>query len=416
MVANLDLGRIEKAINSLEGNPRPVPLFCGVQFYAWGDPEYIPRLLGIDNPDRKPYAELWIGAHPDLPAEAVIDGIKVGLDHLLEAIPETLLGIRAMAEYRGQLPFLMKILAAARPLSIQVHPDQQQAEEGYAREDKQGIPLDSLARNYRDRHHKPELLCALTPFYALKGFRPESEIEAALAAFPEWNDMLASFRRQGFRDFYRYLMTLPQEEVDVLLVPVLERLRKRRGFTKNQREYWLLLADDLYSQGGHHDRGLFSIFMLNFLCLQPGEAIFQEAGELHAYLEGVGVEIMANSNNVLRGGLTPKHVDVAALLEILKFQGHKAQVLLPKRWGAEAVYDVPVEEFLLSRLQLDESHSFLSSGPLRLGIVLDGELKVCWENKRIRLRRGQSYLIPHGCECRFQARRETVIYQGACRY
>ncbi len=416
MMVNVGLDDADRAVASLKRQPRPVPLFCGVQFYAWGDTEYIPNLLGIANPEHKPFAELWIGAHPDLPAEAVIDGVKVRLDRLLREIPETLLGTKAMAEYQGQLPFLMKILAAGKPLSIQVHPDKRQAEAGYALEEQRGIPLDSPQRNYRDRNHKPELLCALTPFYLLKGFRPEAEIEKVLAEVPEWRGLLECFRLKGLRGFYSFLMTRPQGEVDALLLPLLSRLRSRGGYTREQREYWLLLADELYSQKGQHDRGLFSILLLNFLCLQPGEGVFQGAGELHAYLQGVGVEIMANSNNVLRGGLTPKHVDVPALLEILKFDGHKAQVLLPRYQGLEALYEVPVEEFLLSRIELGDDVSFNSSGPLRLGIVLEGALEVIWGGGRIRLRRGQSYLIPHGCGCSFHSQRHAVIYQGACRY
>ncbi len=416
MLVKEGLGDIEKAIASIRRCPRPVPLFCGVQFYAWGDSEYIPRLLGIDNPHHKPFAELWIGAHPDLPAEAVIGGVRVRLDRLLEEAPETLLGPKAMAEYQGELPFLLKILAAARPLSIQVHPDREQAEKGYALEDARGIPLDSPRRNYRDRHHKPELLCALTPFYLLKGFRPEAEIAEVLAAVPEWKGLSDCFQQKGLRGFYSHLMTLPQVEVNALLEPLLARLRNQPEYAKDQPEYWLLLADELYSQGGNHDRGLFSILLLNFLCLQPGEGVFQGAGELHAYLQGVGVEIMANSNNVLRGGLTPKHVDVSALLDVLKFQGCKAQVLSPKYRGAEAVYEVPAREFLLSRIELERGRPFRSSGPLRLGIVLEGEVEVLWGDGRIRLRKGQSYLIPHGCRCSFHPRSTAIVYQGACRY
>jgi len=416
MVATLKLEKVEKAIRSMAEHPKPLPLFCGVQFYAWGDPEFIPNLLGISNQEKKPYAELWIGAHPDLPAEAVIDDVRVGLDILLVEIPEILLGSRAFAEYEGRLPFLMKILAAARPLSIQVHPNCQQAREGYEREDRLGVPLDSPQRNYRDRNHKPELLCALTPFYALKGFRPEVEIEEVLVSIPEWQELLDDFRQRGLRDLYHHMMTMPQPMVDGYLTPLLERLRHHGGFAKDQREYWLLRADELYSQEGQCDRGLFSLLLLNFLCLKPGEAIFQEAGELHAYLEGVGVEIMANSNNVLRGGLTPKHVDVPALLEIVRFEGRQSSVLLPEQSGREAIYEVPVEEFLLSRIEVGENVSFLSCGPLRLGIVLEGELEVHWSGQGMTLRRGQSYLIPHDCECRFQSARGAVVYQGACRY
>ncbi len=414
MVAEPSEEQIQQAIAVFVRRPRPLPLFCGVQHYAWGDSEYIPRLLGVANPEARPFAELWIGAHPDLPARAVIDRIQVPLDRLLAAAPERLLGRELAEKYGGQLPFLMKILAAARPLSIQVHPDRRQAVLGYEREDRLGIPLDSPRRNYRDRNHKPELLCALTPFYALKGFRPESEIEQALVEIPEWRRLSEAFRAQGLKRFYRWLMTLPQAEVDALLEPLLRRLRSQGPWEKSRREFWLLWADELYSRQGHHDRGLFSLYLLNFLRLQPGEALFQAAGELHAYLQGVGVEIMANSNNVLRGGLTPKHVDVEALLEIVRFQGGPARVLLPVAHGPEAVYEAPVEEFRLGRIRLEAGGRFDSSGPLRLGIVLEGRTSLRWNGGAIPLHRGQSYLIPHDFACRFEAQESLTLYQGSC--
>ncbi len=414
MVAEPSEERIRQAIAAFVRRPRPLPLFCGVQHYAWGDSDYIPQLLGVANPEAEPFAELWIGAHPDLPARAVIGRVQVPLDRLLAAAPERLLGKELAEKYQGQLPFLMKILAAARPLSIQVHPDRQQAVRGYEREDRLGIPLDSPRRNYRDRNHKPELLCALTPFYALKGFRPESEIERALAEIPEWRRLSVALHDQGLKHFYRWLMTLPQSEVDALLGPLLRRLRSQGPWEKSQREFWLLWADELYSRQGHHDRGLFSLYLLNFLCLQPGEALFQEAGELHAYLQGVGVEIMANSNNVLRGGLTPKHVDVEALLEVVRFQGGPVQVLQPVSHGPEAVYEVPVEEFRLGRIRLEAGGRFDSNGPLRLGIVLEGRMILRWNDGAIPLHRGQSYLIPHDFACRFEAQESLTLYQGSC--
>lgn len=396
------------AIDLRTWQPRPLLLKCGVQHYAWGDFEFIPKLLGLANPDRKPFAELWIGAHPELPAQALVGSDAIPLDRLLKEIPEALLG------QVGELPFLMKVLAAAQPLSIQVHPDRRQAEEGFTREERLGIPLQAAWRNYRDLNHKPELLCALTDFYALKGFRPEAEIAAQLAAIPEWHELAACFCERGLRNFYGYLMTLPQKEVDRLLTPLLARLKQQGGFSKDTREYWLLRADALYSQNGHHDRGLFSCYLLNFVHLRPGEAIFQSAGELHAYLEGVGIEVMANSNNVLRGGLTPKHVDIEALLEVVKFEGGQAQRLLPKQRGVEAVYPALVEEFVLTRVELPRAAIYSTAGPLRLGIVLTGTVWLIWQDGQLPLSQGQCYLIPHGCHCHVRAEADAVLYQSAC--
>ncbi|MBN2701802.1 MAG: mannose-6-phosphate isomerase, class I [Methylothermaceae bacterium] len=414
MDTELELDRLGAAIASLVRRPRPIPLFCGVQQYAWGDFDFIPRLLGKTNPDRDPFAELWIGAHPDLPAQAVIGRTRVSLSDLLPEAVECLLGPDAKIRYQGQLPFLMKILAAGRPLSIQVHPNKYQAEAGFAREDRLKIPLDSPQRNYRDCNHKPELLCALTDFYALKGFRPESEIADQLASIPEWRGLSERFRGEGLKKFYHHLMTLPQSVVDEMLAPVVARLRREGPFPKDRREYWLLRADELYSQGARHDRGLFSLYLLNFLCLRPGEAIFQHAGELHSYLEGVGVEVMANSNNVLRGGLTPKHVDVPALLEIVKFDGKKAEIISSRHQEGGAAYPAPVDEFAFSCLELSCGRAYFSEGPLRLGIVLEGSVRVNWEAGQMRLFRGQSFLIPYGCRCRLQSEDDVVIYLAAC--
>jgi mannose-6-phosphate isomerase len=394
-------------LKNLTLQPRPLLLCCGVQHYPWGDRDFIPKLLGFANPEAKPYAELWIGAHPDLPAEGILASDRIRLDLLFAAAPEAWLGPQA-----GQLPFLMKILAAAQPLSIQVHPDRQQAELGFRREEQMGIPLAAPWRNYRDLNHKPELLCALTDFYALKGFRPEREIAESLAQIPEWSELGQRFCQMGLKAFYRYLMTLPQSEVNRLLAPYLTRLRKQGPFSKECREYWLLKADELHAKAFQHDRGLFSIYLLNFLRLRPGEAIFQAAGELHAYLEGAGVEVMANSNNVLRGGLTSKHVDVQGLLEIVKFQGGQAQVLLPEQRGREAVYPAPVEEFILSRVDLPKAAVYFSSGGVRLGIVLAGKVLLSWEGGQLRLDKGQAYLIPYGLKCRLQAETAAVLYQS----
>ncbi|MCX8049152.1 MAG: mannose-6-phosphate isomerase, class I [Methylohalobius sp.] len=406
---------LEAAIESVERKPRPLLLHCGVQYYAWGQHDFLPTLLGVTNRDRRPFAELWIGAHPDLAAQAAIGPFTVALDQLLAAIPEVLLGPEAARKYHGQLPFLMKVLAAAQPLSIQVHPDKQQAKAGFARENSLGIPLSSTQRNFRDPNPKPELLCALTDFYALKGFRPEAEIADQLAQIPEWRELDRLFTNSGLKGFYQYVMTLPQEQVDCLLAPMLARLKQQGPFPKSCREYWLLKADELYSQNGHCDRGLFSLYLLNFLHLRPGEAIFQRAGELHCYLEGAGVEVMANSNNVIRGGLTPKHVDIQTLLEIVCFRGQEARVLLPEPRETEVVYPAPAEEFSLSRIELPRAGTHLSLGPLRLGIVLTGKVQLIWEAGRLSLSQGQSYLIPCGCPCQIEAHTNAVLYQSSCR-
>ncbi|HEC17791.1 MAG TPA: mannose-6-phosphate isomerase, class I [Gammaproteobacteria bacterium] len=406
------------AIQSYLLQPCIVPLHCKVQHYDWGDYEFIPRLLGIKNTSHKPYAELWIGAHPDLPADAVIDGIKVPLNRLLARQPENLLGPSIAKQFSGELPFLMKILAARQPLSIQVHPDKKQAQIGFEQENRLGIPLDSPRRNYRDLSHKPELLCALTPFYVLRGFRPLEEITKVLESIPEWKGLREAFQptEEGLKSFYSHLMTMPQEEVNEYLSPLINRLRQQGEFPKSRLEYWLLKADELYSSAGRKDRGLFSFYLLNYFCLQPGEAIFLPSGVLHTYLGGVGVEIMANSNNVVRGGLTKKHVDVPALLEIVKFTAEAPEKMLPVTRSGLDSYPVPVEEFVLRRLPLPAGGTFeMETSFFHLAIVLQGSLELTTETKTLTFHRGQSFLAPYGKSYRVHAQTDVEIFIGSCR-
>ncbi len=409
---------LASAIQSFLRQPRITPLHCKVQHYDWGDFDFIPRLLGIENSEQKPFAELWIGAHPDLPADALIDGNPIPLNQLLAQQPGRLLGSAVAEKFSGELPFLMKILTARQPLSIQVHPDKQQARTGYEQENRLGMPLDSPRRNYRDVNHKPELLCALTPFYVLRGFRPLDEITKLLESIPEWKGLRNEFHptEKGLKSFYYRLMTMPQEDVNKYLSPLVERLRQQGTYPKSKLEYWLLKADELYSSPANKDRGLFSFYLLNFFCLQPGEAIFLPSGVLHTYLGGAGVEIMANSNNVIRGGLTKKHVDVQALLAIVKFISEQPQKLLPVTENGHESYPVSVEEFVLRRLQLASGETFVvEKFPFHVAIVLQGNLEITGNTGALTFHRGDSYLAPHGQSYRIQAHTDVDIFLGCCR-
>jgi mannose-6-phosphate isomerase class I len=335
-------------------------LQCSVQHYGWGDPDFIPSLVGIANPEGKPFAELWIGAHPDGPSNAILEKEIVPLNQLIESDPGHILHGAVAMRFGGQLPFLLKVLAAASPLSLQAHPSKAAAEEGFAREEASGLSCAAPTRNYRDRNHKPELIVALTDFYGLRGFRPLREIESAFKREPELAESGIGFEPQpeSLRRIYSQFMTWPQQKVDGILRPLLARLadqHRREPFTRSDREYWILRADREYSRDGHHDRGLFSVYLLNLVILRPGEGMYLPAGILHAYLEGAGVEIMANSNNVLRGGWTPKHVDVPELLRNTTFEGGAPEIISGRRVEGtpEWIYPTPAQEFELSRVELD---------------------------------------------------------------
>ena len=395
-----------RAIESFREHPRVLRLECGVQHYEWGDPDVIPAILGQPNPSKRPFAELWAGAHADLPSRAIVDGVRVPLDRLMRGAAREIMGPVLASRFHGELPFLLKILAAAKPLSIQAHPSRSQALLGFERENLEGVPLDAAVRNYRDPNHKPELLVALSEFHALSGFRPLEEIERTLASTAE----LAPLPCNGLRDaealaaLYQHIMRLDQHAVNALLGPLIERLEREERQTARRprdRAYWILRAHREFSMPGRLDRGLLSILLLNLVRLRPGQALFLAAGELHAYLQGVGIEIMANSNNVLRGGLTTKHVDPGELLHVLNFRGGPGEVLEPLSWSEEPgldEYETPTTEFALGHLRLDPGRArTLQPGEMRLALITEGPVDIVAQDPLpLKVRPGEALLIPAG--------------------
>ncbi len=404
---------------------RPLKLRCGVQHYAWGDPQFIPALIGLENPEIKPFAELWMGAHPDLPSEASVDGIIIPLNELIAGDPQALLGERVAGQFDGKLPFLFKILSAAAPLSIQTHPSKEKAEEGFRREDAAGVARDAPNRNYRDTNHKPELIAALSDFYGLRGFRPLEEIDRTLRTTPEFRDFTTEFSatNDGLRLLYEKFMQLSQSKVDAVLDPLVKRLTKENdanAFDREQTEYWVLRADQAYSKSGHRDRGLFSIFVLNLCHLKPGEALFLPAGVLHAYLEGAGVEIMANSNNVLRGGLTGKHVDVPELLANVTFGGESPRVIRATRntGTVESIYETPVSEFQLRRLELPAGTTYQvdATHDVEILILIESSqrtpIHVRSSKSEFEVVVGESFFVPANADYAIRAEEAATLFKA----
>lgn len=327
-----------------------------VRPYSWGSRTAIAELCGRPTPAPHPEAELWFGAHPGDPAWVDTPDGPLSLLRLVESAPVEQLGPRAQAEFGDRLPFLLKVLAADEPLSLQAHPSAVQARDGFADEQRRGIGLDSAVRNYRDASHKPELICALTPFHALAGFRTVSATVALLAALrcPALDPYAALLAHQpdasGLRALFTTWITLPRPALGELLPPVLDacvsHVREHGEFTEEART--VLELGEAYPG----DAGVLAALLLNRVTLQPGEALYLPAGNLHSYLRGVGVEIMANSDNVLRGGLTPKHVDVPELLRVLDFDAGPPPYVHPTLAGVEHTYPSPAPEFALSRLEL----------------------------------------------------------------
>ncbi len=383
--------------------------------YDWGGYQYIPDLLGIENATRRPFAELWIGAHAKAPSEVELATGPEPLDKLIAEDPEAILGQAAKARFGGRLPYLFKILDVHKMLSIQAHPTLAQARAGFARENAEGIRLEAGHRNYKDDNHKPEIGVALTEFWMLHGFRPLEQIAETLGHTPELGALMPDFpqrlaaaghhhdtRRSLLRELYSRVMTIPQEQVDSLLNPLLSRLQAKTTFDKNTPDYWAVRAAENFPlPGGHRDRGIFSVYLLNLIHMQPGQGTFQPAGVLHAYLEGVNVELMANSDNVLRGGLTTKHVDVPELLNILTFEGGTPEIFDGHPVSAqERVYRTPAEEFELRRIALPAHGRYAGEatyGPKTL-LVLQGSVRLTAASRDVSLARGSIVLVPSGTE------------------
>jgi mannose-6-phosphate isomerase len=361
---------------------------------SWGSRTVIPELLGEPTPADEPWAELWMGAHPDDPS-VLSDGVP--LDKAIAADPERLLGRAVVERFGTRLPFLLKVLAADAPLSLQAHPTTEQAEAGYAAEEAAGIPKDDPTRTYKDPHHKPELLLALTTFEALCGFRPVEESLHCLAKLqlPELKPTIAALARGGLRTAIPQLLSLSQKRRTSLVSAV---ARKARSFVESHDPEFIntyrWAASLAESYPG--DPAVVISLMCNHLKLAPGEAVFMPAGNLHAYLCGAGVEIMAGSDNVLRGGLTDKHVDLAALVEVLDFTDGRIPVVHPELGPGGLRYPVPVEDFDLTRVQLGEATGELTAAGPQILLCTEGTAVLSSPEGALALRKGRSAFVPAG--------------------
>ncbi|MHA6792909.1 mannose-6-phosphate isomerase, class I [Pseudonocardia bannensis] len=371
-----------------------------VRPYAWGSRTVIAELLGEPVPSPHPQAELWLGAHPADSSRLVQpDGHTISLLDAVAAEPQRLLGSDRAGRWDGRLPFLLKVLAADEPLSLQAHPSAEQAASGFERENAAGIPLDAADRNYRDASHKPEIICALTEFHALVGFRDAVTSVRLLSALdvPElaaYTDLLAAQPGpDGLRALFTTWITLPQSVLDEL-VPALQRgsIRLAGADGEFQAEARTVLE---LSERYPGDAGVLAALLLNRIVLQPGEALYLPAGNLHAYLSGAGIELMANSDNVLRGGLTPKHVDVPELLRVLDFAAGPPPVCTGRTECGWVRYDTPADEFLLRRCEVATRLPGIrvpDGGP-RIMVCTGGAVCLRAGGRAVGLRRGQSLFL-----------------------
>ena len=339
--------------------------------YDWGGTQYIPQLMQLKNDQNKPFAEYWMGAHASAPA--IIDTDQFGsitLDQLLQKDKSL-----------GNLPYLYKILDVASMLSIQVHPNKSDAAIGFEKEEKAGISLTASNRNYKDKNHKPEVMVALSDFWLLHGFLAPALMQKRLNEFQPFKGLVNAFANDDYKKLYQHFMQLETADSDAILIPLLEEAvaSVKNGSVDKMHPHWWA---NKYYQGvvpsAHVDKGIFSIYILNIVFIPKNHGIFQGAGLLHAYLEGQNIELMANSDNVLRGGLTPKHVDMNELMQHVLFKPTYPAVMEGTPINpTEVNYPCPVSDFGLSKLAIKAGESYtIHTQSIEMLLVMEGQMEL----------------------------------------
>ncbi|MEZ5040958.1 MAG: mannose-6-phosphate isomerase, class I [Saprospiraceae bacterium] len=393
-----------------------IPLKGIVQHYDWGGFDFLPQLLSQSNINHQAFAELWMGTHKNGTAIALLADRELSLKTLIEQNPEAILGPSVSKHFQGQLPFLFKILDVRKMLSIQAHPNKANAIAGFRFENEQGVPLHAPHRNFKDDNHKPEVMVALTDFWLLHGFQSATAIARVLTNTPEFASLLPAFKEKNTKRLYQTIMEMPQIAVDQLLQPLKERLElaeKKGELEKSSPDYWANLAFKDYTRDGHYDRGIFSIYLFNLVFIPTGQGIFQDAGIPHAYLEGVNVELMANSDNVFRGGLTPKHVDVPELLKHLVFDAVTPQILQGEKQNeVETYFPTPAADFALFQLQFDQGQQLEKPAQQTafIYIVLEGIVHVSSNNQRGIFQQGDSFMVPATYAIKMTAQDKALLF------
>ncbi|MFO7800728.1 MAG: mannose-6-phosphate isomerase, class I [Desulfovermiculus sp.] len=381
--------------------PSILPMHNPIQNYAWGSRSLLASFLGQAAPSNRPQAELWMGAHPQAPSQVWLQGDWQSLDQVIARDPKLMLGVRNRERFGPQLPFLFKVLAVEKPLSLQVHPNAQQAGTGFQEEESRAVPIRSPERNFKDQNPKPECLYALEPFWGLNGFRPPEHIAkwfswlAPKALKAEIEILSSNPPQAALSAMLGSLLHMDNRRRQEVLGQIHRKVRSEPGAQKKDPVYWLAVLLEEYPE----DIGVLAAVFLHLMHLQPGEAAFLPPGRLHAYLSGLGLELMANSDNVLRAGLTPKHVDVSELLRVLRFEHSPIKPLRaePNEQGEARLEDM-TEEFTLSVLDLGPESSRLRrlSSSIEILLCASGDLEVTDEQGggQTRLTRGESVCIP----------------------
>ena len=369
-----------------------------IRDYEWGSKTFISNLLGRDFPAEEPQAEMWLGTNPLSPSKVKINGSEGSLLEIINKDPVQMLGAKAAVKFSNKLPFLFKVLAAANPLSLQAHPAKKIAEEGFRLEDEQNIPLGSPERTYKDVNHKPELICALTGFEALCGFQPIAEIVERVKYLGLEEYFPSIDRREStsnnLKKIFMGIMSEHNDEQPKKISVLINKISAAKA--RNDRDIlifkWVTKLAAIYP----YDMGVFAPLFLNLVKLSPGDALFINAGVLHSYLNGCGVEIMANSDNVLRGGFTNKKVDLPQLIKTLEFSANSLMKIKPEKNNNEIIYKSPAYEFQLSKIIISRDQDYINRNILSAEILLcvGGEGKLIWSDDSLKISSGESVFVP----------------------
>ena len=369
-----------------------------LQNYVWGGHQYIPQLLNIPAEENQYYAEWWLGAHHSAPSTIEVDGENVLLTEFLQKNP-TALGAQSRASFGDELPYLLKILDVAQPLSIQLHPTKTQAEIGFAEENAKGIALKASTRTYKDNNHKPEMMIALSDFWLLHGFKNKSDIIKTLEARSSLAPLAKKLNEQDLHAFYADIMQAEQAQLHQWLSPIL--LENQTAYEANNLDltnpdYWVLYTIDAMNISlDKLDAGLICFYLFNIVHLKKGEGIYQDAGIPHAYLRGQNIELMACSDNVIRGGLTPKYVDIPELLKIVDCREVEPKIIPSAPQDARIfTYTTPAQDFALQSIQYEcgETHH-LKAQSASILLVMKGQLNLRSETTALSLKQGEAAFI-----------------------
>lgn len=384
-----------------------------VQHYSWGGTTFLPKLLSIENPNHKPFAEYWLGIHAGGPSSIEVNQQAVLLSDAIATDPKAALS-EPVYNHFGGLPYLFKVLDVKDMLSIQVHPTKEYAKVAFEKEEAAGIALNAPNRNYKDTNHKPEIMLAMSEFWLLHGFKSEAKILETLENIAEFQVLVPLYKSEGLKGLYQFLMEMEQAQVDSLLSPVVKRAlrNKQEGkVDRNAPDWWVAKLYENAAGILPIDKGVFSIYLFNIVCVMPGQGIFQDAGVPHAYLEGQNVELMANSDNVLRGGLTPKHIDVEELILNIKFESIEPVIIEgTKPCMGESVYPAPVQDFGIASITLDGSNSYsYEAESLDMFLVVEGG---CVVNNQLSVKTGEAFVVFPGNKLNIHASGKTLIYRA----